>query len=229
MDLKFGTYSLKSGTDKQLGAKYLYKNVATGFDCIVTIAQIAGGATLYAFDDSSLVYGGTKDRFQPIISAPYNDYNTNYVRFRFQLIKSNTYSNGTGTIQVATEPIWFRSYDVDGNGASNGLKEFVELGTAFTGSWVDDPSDLEAATALATGEKRYMISSTTYNGDDISELGKYAFNGFIYGGTTSTWDVVGGSYVGTYSPNPYGPFNDADRLNSWSFCKDDVDPAVRFW
>lgn len=228
MDMKFGTYSLKSGTDKQQGAKYLYKNVATGFDCIVTIAQVSGGATLYAFDDSSLVFGGTKDRFQPIITAPYNDYNTNYVRFRFQLILSNTYSNGSGTIAVPTDPIWFRSYDVDGNGSSNGLKEFVELGTAFTGSWVDDPSELVAATPLVTGEKRYMISSATINGDDISDLGKYAFNGFIYGGTTSTWEIVGGSYVGNCSPNPNGPFNDADRLNSWSFCKDDIDPAVDF-
>jgi hypothetical protein len=248
MNLKFGTNytringvsgsaagSGNSGSSTALreGARYLYSDVATGFDCIVTVDDIQDGASLYAFDNNSSIYDGEVNRFQPIITSPQSCARKSYVKFKFQLIQADSYTGGTGsgTAKTPTEPIWFRAYDIDGNGGSNGISEFVEVSKEFTGSWVDNPTSLTAVTStFMTGADQYKISTPTNNGTDISDDGDLAFNGFIYANTANTFYIIGGSYTGGNQGDPVGTnqLTDADRLNSWSFCTTDVKPGVDF-
>jgi hypothetical protein len=52
-DYDFRNSILVSGTDKQIGAVYLFKNVKTGVDATVTILDITGGVTLNTIDRGS--------------------------------------------------------------------------------------------------------------------------------------------------------------------------------
>lgn len=233
LNLNFGkNVILKSGTAKTLGAKYLYSKVNDTLDCIVTIKEVVN-AYLTTLDNNDVAkYGGQVYRFQPIISASSSTNSTSYIRFNFQLIKTGTYSNGSGTVITPSDPVWFRAYDIDGNGDNSSLKEFVELNSVFTGAWVDAPTLLTPITPLITGETAYTINNSTTNGNNLSSAGNLAFNGFIYSNTVSSWDVVGGSKVGSNGANSITHdstnIGDGDRINSWSFNYNEVVPGVDF-
>ncbi len=233
LNLSFSSYKLKSGTDGALNAKYLFTKVNDTLDCIVTIKAINNSASLTILDDNSGTYGGNVARFQPIISVPKSSKNnSSYIQFNFQLIKTGTYNNGSGTNIIPSDPVWFRAYDIDGNGVDNGAKEFVELSNVFTGTWVDAPSQLVSKSAISGGSA-YTISNSNINGGNLSDNHTLAFNGFIYANTISSWDIIGGATVGSNNTSPTvtnDPTNigDGDRINSWSFTYTDVIPGVDF-
>ncbi len=234
LSLSFTTYTLKSGTDKALNAKYLYTSVNDTLDCIVSITDIHNGAVLTSLDNNTTsTYGGTAARFQPIISVPNSKSTTSYVKFHFQLIKKGTYNSGTGagTNVIPSHMLWLRAYDIDGNADDNGVKEFVESSSSFIGAWPDVTTKLVSQTAIMSGGKNFGIATSNSNGNNISNDATFAYNAFLYANTTGAWDIIGGSYVGTncptstYNANSVG---DGDRLNSWDFTSTFVSPGADF-
>lgn len=74
---KFSNPKLVSGTDGQIGAKYLFKNVYNNKDAYVTIENIVGGAILRDIDNTSTGY---PDAWQPTVGGP-GTYGTSYIKW----------------------------------------------------------------------------------------------------------------------------------------------------
>ena len=64
---KFSNPTLVSGTDGQIGAKYLFKDVYNKKDAYITIINIVGGAVLKDIDNTSTGY---PDAWQPTVGGP---------------------------------------------------------------------------------------------------------------------------------------------------------------
>ena len=120
-DYYFNTGSLVSGTDRQIGAKYLYQNVKPGVDAFVTIADITAGISVDTFDAGA----GYKEALQPTIRIAGNT--KGYMEMKFQFV-----IGGTSTPMVQFE-IPSTCIDVDGNATIN---EFDEISMG-TGAYVD--------------------------------------------------------------------------------------------
>jgi hypothetical protein len=80
-DYDFRNPVLVSGTDKQVGAVYLFSNVRTGTDAFVTLTALVGGATIYVIDETGTGY---EEAFQPRIYIPgpgeaYAQFNISFV------------------------------------------------------------------------------------------------------------------------------------------------------
>src|SRR6478752_5225687 len=74
-DYDFRNPVLVSGTDKQIGAVYLFSNVKPGVDAFVTIKDITGGIELNTIDGGS----GYTEALQPVLDVP--AYANGYVEF----------------------------------------------------------------------------------------------------------------------------------------------------
>jgi hypothetical protein len=123
-DYDFRNSTLISGTDKQIGAVYLFQNVKAGVDATVTITNIVGGVSLNNIDGGS----GYAEALQPVLDvAPLS---TGYIEFDVDFLIAGT---NTPMIQaeVPATPI-----DVDGQTYSDGLiNEFDVL--QMTSGYVD--------------------------------------------------------------------------------------------
>ncbi len=230
LDLKFGTnFTQKVESTPVLNAKYLYTHVATGYDCIITIADIQGDASVLKIDDNSMANASIVTRFQPVIAVPGITNRKSYVRFKFQLIMSGSYNNNTntGTNAIATEPIWFSSYDMNGKGATNGASAFVELDNSFTKNWIDNTTHPVASISIIPNGDANINNGSIKNGS-ASDKGVFTFNGFIEANTVSSWDIIGGSATTTVSADPNDGFNDVNRLQSWSFKHEEAIVDVAF-
>ncbi|HTE27962.1 hypothetical protein [Flavitalea sp.] len=126
--LKFHSPVLISGTDKQVGAIYLFAEVIPGVDAHIEIAGIYGGATLYNIDDSAGI--GYYDAFQPYVGAAAND--TSYLDWKI------TFKIGGTDSDTALACLAVTGVDVDGDGAY--LQEFIEAATP--GSIAVDPATI---------------------------------------------------------------------------------------
>lgn len=82
-DYVFKNSTLVSGTDKKVGAKYLFKKVKTGVDAFVTITKIEK-VTLNQLDGTS----GFEEAFQPYIECPAKT--KGYVEFKFDFVVTGT-------------------------------------------------------------------------------------------------------------------------------------------
>ena len=60
---------LLTGTDRQVGAKYIYKGVVPEVDATVNIDSIVGGAVINVLDDNTGSNGGYNEAFQPQITS----------------------------------------------------------------------------------------------------------------------------------------------------------------
>jgi hypothetical protein len=74
---KFRNPTLISGTDGQIGAKYLFKNVYNNKDAKITIINIVGGAVLKDMDNTTTGY---PDAWQPTVGGP-GTYGTSYIKW----------------------------------------------------------------------------------------------------------------------------------------------------
>ena len=115
---------LVSGTDKQIGAVYLFKNVKTGVDATVTIKDITGGVTLNTIDGGS----GYTEALQPVLDvAPFS---SGYIEFDINFLFA-----GTNTPMVQPE-VPATPIDVDGKNYGDGIvNEFDVL--QLTNGYVD--------------------------------------------------------------------------------------------
>ena len=219
LNLNFGTnFTQKVGTTPIAGSKYLYTNVATGVDCIITILSLNNGASIASVDDNTLVNGGTLERFQPLITSPATANNTSDVRFSFQLISAGSYNNSTNTGNnvVPSQPLWYRAFDVDGNGAGNndgaGRRELVEAGGSFTASWVEPTgSNLVSTTSVLSAGDAYIINNSSNAVNGITESPLYQFTGYVVANTVGYWEIRAG--VQTFN----APNGTDTRMYSWSF------------
>jgi hypothetical protein len=118
---------LTSGTDLQVGASYIYQNVAPGMDATVHIDSIVNGAVINVLDDNTGTYGGFTEAFQPqITSGPSAGYS--YAVFTFNY-------NITGTsVHYALDTLKLTALDIDGN---SNLYEFdqISAGTGATANY----------------------------------------------------------------------------------------------
>lgn len=122
--LAFHNPVLISGINGEIGAVYLFSNVAPSLDAHVEILGLYGGARLAEIDNTSQGYF---DAWQPYVTASALD--TSYLEWRISFKKQGT---STDTILPC---LAVTAIDVDGDNAS--LKEFVEAGTP--GGYAVDP------------------------------------------------------------------------------------------
>ena len=120
-DYYFNNGSLVSGTDRQIGAQYLYKNVKPGVDAFVTISDITPGVSVDSFDAGS----GYQEALQPTIRVAGNT--KGYVEMKFQFVIGGT------SIPMVQLEIPATCIDVDG---SSTINEFDEISMGI-GAYVD--------------------------------------------------------------------------------------------
>ena len=77
---KFSNPTLVSGTDGQIGAKYLFKNVYDNKDAYITIENIVGGAVLKDMDNTTTGY---PDAWQPTVGGP-GTYGSSYIKWNVE-------------------------------------------------------------------------------------------------------------------------------------------------
>lgn len=113
--LVFQNPVLQSGTDLKKGAVYLFANVSTGVNALVSIDSLVNGATVTKIDDNS---GGLgfKDAFQPEIQIGAKG--ESYVVFTIKLINATT-----GDPELL-KTVQATALDIDGNST---LKEFADI------------------------------------------------------------------------------------------------------
>jgi len=82
---KFSNPILVSGTNGQIGAKYLFQNVYNNKDAYVTIINIVGGAVLKDMDNTSTGY---PDAWQPTVGGP-GIFGTSYIKWDVEFDSAN--------------------------------------------------------------------------------------------------------------------------------------------
>ncbi|WP_220764266.1 hypothetical protein, partial [Flavobacterium sp. UMI-01] len=109
---KFTTPTLISGTNKQVGAKYLYPIVTTvdgnNVDAIVTIVSINNASIV---DVDNPTNGGLIDRFQPVVNTSSAN---GYVEYEFSFYKSGTYGTAQ-ELKIDLGSFILEALDLDGN------------------------------------------------------------------------------------------------------------------
>lgn len=212
------TPTLVSGTNLSQGAVYRFANVAPGTDAMVQVATIQN-AQLKVIDDNASFPG----RFQPTI-APNSVSLTNsqsYVRFNVKLIPSSTPSGTSfalAPVLTATN-VYFSAQDIDGNGGTNTIREFVEVIGALT-SYVANPTLLQPMTNLPiSGGVGYEQQNSLNVQTGIGTDDRYEFYSYL-GSSVSSFSIVGGNITGSTgcTLNNTG----CDRQNSWTFDVTDV-------
>ncbi len=187
---------------------FRFQNVATvggqSLDALVTVSNI-NNATLTNLDDN----GSFPERFQPVIRHDGGANAVSSIRFDFQLVQAGT------TTPLAATNVFFSAQDVDGNGAANSVREFVEVINADT-VFINNPTFLQLATSLAGGIRHRVINSSNVQGgigtDDRYEIYSYL------GDTVTNFSIVAGNDVG--SANCSGA--SCPRQNSWTFDISDI-------
>jgi hypothetical protein len=109
--------TLISGTAGQVNAKYKFPSVTPGVDAIISINEIAGGATLTSIDDNVFGYDAA---WQPVVHTK----NTagageSYISFRIDFVQS---SNNNSSYTYNCFALSF--IDIDGD--NDKVREFIE-------------------------------------------------------------------------------------------------------
>ncbi len=124
-DYDFTNGALKSGTDKQIGAVYLFTNVKPGVDAFITITDISAGITVMDLDAGS----GYPEALQPTLFV--QPFTKGYLEMKLEFVYA-----GTNTPYVQAE-VPVTCIDVDGiiNDGLLPLNEFDEINIG--GGYVD--------------------------------------------------------------------------------------------
>lgn len=146
-DYDFRNPVLISGTDKQIGAVYLFKNVKPGVDATVIIKDITGGITLNNIDGPS----GYTEALQPVLQVP--PLASGYIEFDVNFLVA-----GTNTPMIQTE-VPATPIDVDGQNYGDGIvKEFDVL--QLTNGYVNYD--------MLGGELNMNMSGTWVTGSNVA-------------------------------------------------------------
>lgn len=140
-------------------------------DAIITVTKLNGNATVATtttgvspFDNDSLQLtpsGSTTasgpvraDMFAPTVTAPATAGATSYAEFTVQLVLP-----GTSTVSPLPGNFYVTSFDTDGGGTANGLREFIEY-AAPNGSGLAASSSVQAG-AAQNGGVNYIARDVT--------------------------------------------------------------------
>lgn len=131
------TPTLISGANGSAGAEYRFQNVVEGIDAIVKIDAVSAGTSLNVIDDNS----GTGDvrSFQPQVNSQSS---VGYIDFTITFVIADSRT------PYALPKFFANAIDVDGNGATQTRREYVEL-SGFTSFELDDPTNLSSLAASA--------------------------------------------------------------------------------
>jgi hypothetical protein len=123
-DYDFRNPTLISGTDKQIGAVYLFQTVKPGVDAFVTIKDITGGIILSTIDGGS----GYAEALQPVLDVP--AFANGYVEFDIDFVFAGT-SVPMLQVEVPATPI-----DIDGMNYGDGVVNEFDI-LQLTNGYVD--------------------------------------------------------------------------------------------
>ena len=146
--------TLISGTGYNVGAKYLFLNVANNVNAIVTIVSATGGATVSILDDNT----STKpEAFSPVIIQPANS--NGLVEFKIEYVKANGNPKEISKFSVT-------AYDIDG---ASGIHEVdaLNLGVGGTVSYLSNTLQI----SVVQNGSEFMatnIAGINYPGTDTS-------------------------------------------------------------
>lgn len=151
-DYDFRNHSLLSGTDRQIGAVYLFPDVKPGVDAIMTIIHISPGIVVSEMDGAT----GYPEALQPtLVVSPLTN---GYLEMYFEFVVA-----GTATPFIQNE-VPVTCIDVDGwldnDGLGNPLYEFDEVDLG--GGYVDYQ--------LTGGELTMSQTGTWFNGKNNGGL-----------------------------------------------------------
>ncbi len=191
--------TLETGTALSQGARYRFHTITPGTDALVTISTVSAGATLVTLDDNTTF----PERFQPTIRTTAANANA-YIRFDFVTVAA-----GTSTPRFI--PGYFLSaQDIDGDGTTNGMREWVEFFNTGTVT-VASPTFLTAAAPIIGGT-RFIQSSSANNQASIGTDDRYEMYAPVLNNST-TFTIVGGNTVGSSACTG----TVCDRQNSYAF------------
>lgn len=205
-----GPAALVSGTALSQGAVYRYPNVLPNIDALVTLAQFNGVLPALLNLDDNTVF---PERFQPVITCAGNaGARECFVRFDFAFVQTGTATPTPLYGLVAS------AQDVDGNGAANQAREFVEFvgaSSVVRGS----PTTLVAGTPVAGGirfdqQNSADVQAGIGTGNQYEVYARYAAP--ITGIT-----VIGGNIIGTAGCDSASTA--CQRQNSYTFLPIDSD------
>lgn len=181
-EMSFHSPKLIAGTDHQIGAVYLFKDVMTGVDAEIKINDLVGGAALNNIDDTT--GSGYYDAFQPFVDAPGNA--TSYLEWAITFKKAGT---ATDTVLPCFA---ITGVDVDGNGVD--LREFIEAATP--GSYALDPFttlsfSFDGVRSKAVSDIPVFMSIDTANRTAMFQMNFYNISTLIYrNGAISTGSAL---------------------------------------
>lgn len=159
--LKFENPQLSSGSDLQVGAKYLFSNIENNIDAVITVDSLVNGAKINKIDDNS---NGTgyKEAFQPAIQCG------GVIGMSYAVFTVKFYQSGTST-PVSMPVIYATALDLDGN---NTLKEFARLKVGSGGSinYLLTTPDIAVTQVLPGDFMGQNILGVERNGIDTSSL-----------------------------------------------------------
>lgn len=157
--LNFENYSVKTGNPGEVGTEYLFTEVFTGVDAIITIDSLVNGAQVNNIDDNSNGVG-YKGAFQPSVRSG-GVIGNSYVVFSVRF-----YEAGTST-PIKLDNVSGSALDIDGN---NSLKEFVEMrmGNGGTAAFMSEASDLSVVQPIAGQFRGQNVAGIERSGIDTS-------------------------------------------------------------
>ena len=144
--LSFTGATLSSGTNLQPGAVYDYSDVAPGINAQVEILGTFNGGSVANIDND----GGLSDYLQPEFVP--NPAGGGYAVFRVSFINAAT---------GLPEPLGFAATQIDIDGDSQNLREFVEFDTSLSQFTVDASTELLINASGPTGPNFSRFESTT--------------------------------------------------------------------
>ena len=198
-----------SGTALQQGAVYRYTAVLPGIDAVVTLAQFASTTVaMLNIDDNATL----PQRFQPVITcAGTVATNANtfcYIKFDFAFFQTGT------SIPANIYGLVVSGQDIDGNGAANGVREFVEFTGTSSVQLGSVTTTLISAAPLAGGV-RYIQTNSTDVQAGIGTDAKYEMYGRYTTAPITGLSILGGNAIGSAGCDATNTA--CQRQNSYSF------------
>ncbi|MGY2892826.1 beta strand repeat-containing protein [Deinococcus sp. UYEF24] len=171
-----------SGANAAVGSSCRYTNVVVDNagnplpaasvyqrDVIVTLSKLTGGAIVAgtatnpnAWDNDGVLLDNAgaahPEFFTPTVTAPNTANAVSWAEFTFQFVPA-------GGASTTTTPLpgtfYMTSFDTDGNGAANGLREFIEFLGPVTSAVSTTPASADQPGAAVDGGTNYEAIATT--------------------------------------------------------------------
>lgn len=162
-NLKFENPQLQSGAaDLQLGARYLFSNVANNVDAIVRIDSMVNGAKVNKIDDNS---NGTgyKEAFQPAVQSG------GIIGMSYAVFRITFYAKGDTTTPIVLPIVNATALDLDGNSTLKELAE-IRMGNGSSMNYMMATPDISVSQVLTGNFMGVNILGIERTGIDTSSL-----------------------------------------------------------